>query len=260
MNLNSPPKIRLITRADDAGSNGSANRGILEALGAGFLKNISIMIPGPAIEEAATLLAGHTEVCFGLHTCLNAEWEKVRWGAVAPASQVSSLLDSSGYFFNTTRALHENQPCREEIFHELDAQLARAKALGFTLSYADTHMGWEWGAAGLQEEFAVWCERNGLLNYAPRSRSLRGFEQADDPIPPLIDCLERTEPGQYLLVGHPAYDNVEMRALGHRGYPGERVAWERERERQMFMDARLIAYCQKQNIHPIRYDEADILA
>lgn len=259
MEQNSTPRIRLITRADDAGSNSSANWGILEATDAGFLKNVSVLVPGPAIEEAALFFTDLPDLCFGLHTCLNAEWESVRWGSVAPASKVSSLLDSTGHFFNTTQALHQNQPRMEEIFLELDAQLERGKSLGFHFTYADAHMGWEWVLPGLKEQFDVWCTERGLLNYAPRSQWLQGFVLEEDPIPPLIACLERTPPGQYTLVGHPAYDNEEMRGLGHKGYPGERVAWERERERQLFMDTRLFQYCYTQGIRPIRYDEATLL-
>jgi hypothetical protein len=36
------------------------------------------MACGPAIEEAAELLAHRKDVCFGMHTTLNAEWDKVK--------------------------------------------------------------------------------------------------------------------------------------------------------------------------------------
>ena len=72
----------------------------------------------------------------------------------------------------------------------------------------------------------------------------------------LIARLDAAPPGQYLIVGHPAYDNEEMRALGHDGYPGEVIGPEREWQRRMFTDPRIVAYCRESGVAPIRYDEA----
>lgn len=71
--------IRFITRADDAGSSRSANRAIAQVVDGGFVRNVSLMACGPAIEDAAQLLAHRKDVCFGMHTTLNAEWDKVKW-------------------------------------------------------------------------------------------------------------------------------------------------------------------------------------
>ncbi len=45
--------IRFITRADDLGSSYSANQAIEQVIDAGFIKNVSIMACGPAVEDAA---------------------------------------------------------------------------------------------------------------------------------------------------------------------------------------------------------------
>ena len=252
-------RIRLITRADDAGSNSSANRGIKECIEAGFLKNVSLMAVGSAIEEAGELFASHKEICFGLHTCLNAEWDNVRWGSLLPDHEVSSLLDSTGNFFATTRALHNNQPNVGEIFRELNAQLERLWALGFSIRYADMHMGWGWVVPNMSSLFADWCAEQGILDYTPLHRDLPGFRLAEDPIPPLLQALESAEAGQYAIVAHPAYDNEEMRGLGHTGYEGKQVAWERERERMIYTDPRIREHCLKSGVVSIRYDEAERL-
>ena len=47
------PRIRLITRGDDCGSNHTANVAIRAAFEHGILKNTSIMVPCAAVEEAA---------------------------------------------------------------------------------------------------------------------------------------------------------------------------------------------------------------
>jgi hypothetical protein len=247
--------IRLVTRGDDAGSARAANQAVLEAFRHGIMKNASIMVPGPHIEHAAELLAGETGLCCGLHTTLNAEWDRVRWGPVSPRGEVPSLIRSDGSFFPTPRALHENAPLLEEIFREIQAQLDRGRALGFDFRYADMHMGWAWVAEGVQERWIRWCEREGLINNWQTPWIEPQAEAEGDPVDRLIAALEVVPPGEYVFVGHPAYDTEEMRALSHEGMPGERVARERDWDRRLFTDPRILAFCRERGIVPTRYDE-----
>ena len=90
--------IRFITRADDLGSSYSANQAIEQVVDAGFIKNVSIMACAPAIEDAAQRLAHRKDVCFGMHTTLNAEWDRVKWGPVLPSEQCKGLVDQNGCF------------------------------------------------------------------------------------------------------------------------------------------------------------------
>jgi predicted glycoside hydrolase/deacetylase ChbG (UPF0249 family) len=160
----SQPRIRLITRGDDCGSNHTANVAIREAFQGGILRNTSIMVPCPAVEEAAEMLAGERGLCCGLHCTITAEWDRVRWVPVLPADRVPSIVDAQGHFFQTTRALHENGPQLSEIMAELQAQLDRARGLGFDIRYADQHMGFHWVVDGLDEAFDDWCEQKGMGN------------------------------------------------------------------------------------------------
>lgn len=252
-------RIRLITRADDAGTNHSANAAIREAFEKGILKNVSVMANTPAVEEAAEMLASEKALCIGLHTNLNAEWDSVRWGPVLMPRQVPSLVDRGGDFFPTTQALRANRPTESEIFQELQAQLDRLRELGFDVRYADMHMGWGWIFNGLRARFDNWCEREGIFHNEVCHRNLPDVVTEGDPVERLIARLSAAEPGQYVIVGHPAYDNDEMRALGHTGYPGEQVAAEREWERRLFMDERIVTYCRENGVCPLRYDEAERL-
>ena len=70
-------ETRLILRADDIGSAYAANDAILAACDAGTIKNVSLMVCGPAFADAATRLRGRDDICLGLHVTLNAEWAEL---------------------------------------------------------------------------------------------------------------------------------------------------------------------------------------
>lgn len=250
------PEIQLITRGDDAGCNYTANVAILDAYRNGILRNTSVMVPAPAFAEAARLLKTEPGLCVGLHATLTAEWDNLRWGPVIPPQDVPSLVDRNGLFFQTTRALRDHRPSLEEIMLELDAQLAVAREAGLDIRYADTHMGFEHVLPGLADEFARWCRLEGLLDAHNFDNRLPDVNCPGDPIERFLRSLEVAPPGQYVVVGHPAYDTAEMRALGHKGYPGEEVASERNWQRLMFMDPRVLTYCQENGVELLRYDQA----
>ena len=115
---------------------------------------------------------------------------------------------------------------------------------------------WGWAVEGLDEPYARWCEREGIRRHHFYHQSLPRAAGEGDPVEQLISALSAAAPGQYAIVGHPAYDNEEMRALGHPGYPGEQVAREREWQRRIFTDPRILRYCRENGVTPIRYDEA----
>jgi len=247
----------LITRGDDCGSSLSANRGIQEAYNKGILKNTSVMAPCSALDHAAEIFAGESGLCFGLHATLNAEWDRLRWGPVLPPEKVPSLVRADGTFFQTPQELKDHKPLLEEMMAELQAQLDKVRRLGFVIHYADLHMGFDWVHDGFRSAFGEWCKREGLINDLDIHRSLPIVAAAsEDPVDDLITRLKAADSGQYVLVGHPAYDNDEMRFHGHKGYEGNKVAAERENERRMFTDPRVAECCRLHSIIPIRYDEA----
>jgi predicted glycoside hydrolase/deacetylase ChbG (UPF0249 family) len=260
--------LQLITRGDDLGCNHTANVAIRDAYQHGILRNTSLMAPAPAIGDAAALLAGERGLCCGLHCTITAEWDTLRWGPVLPPHQVPTLVDAHGHFFQTTRAVAAHDPQLEEVMAELQAQLERARQLGFDVRYADTHMGFAWVVDGLREAIDAWCEREGILNAQRYGRRLPAAEATADDVDPVEQFIARLEPlvrraapsGQYLIVGHPAYDTPEMHQLEHEGWPGERVAVERDWQRRLFMDPRVVRYCAEAGVLPLRYDEAEPVA
>jgi len=253
--------IRLVTRADDAGLNKAMNRAIRSAVKDGIVRNISLMAPSPAIEDAAdTLLEFAHTVDFGLHLTLTSEWDSVRWGPIRESATVPGLVRRDGTFHLRVDELDAASPSTDELMGEVDAQYNRLKSLGFSLSYLDEHMlvGSVGALADGLRSFAV--DHNLACDRALRAdgtlSSLTDWAgPGEHPGTELADHLSGTDAGTYLLVGHPGTKDDEMQLIRvPGGRPGE-VAVRRNRERRMFMDIEIIDYCANAGISLLRYSE-----
>lgn len=258
-----PVRIRLITRGDDLGCARSLNRAVKECYQDGILKNCSVLAAAPYVEEAAKSLAKTKGLCFGLHCDLTSEWDNVKWGPVAPREKVPSLLDGKGYLHQTNDAVRANAKADEALL-ELQAQLDKVRALGFDIRYADLHMGTVQIVPGLADKFGPWCQQNRLIDTRriggrltlPRSSPI-DRRHPGDYVLDVINALKTAPDGEYLIVGHLAYDDDEIRTLGHPGYPGIAVAHNLNWERLAYVDERIVKFVKENGVQPIRYDETE---
>lgn len=250
--------IGLITRADDAGSNATANRAILEACNHGIIRNVSLMATCGAIEEAAEIFRGRDDICFGVHLTLNAEWDQVRWGPLSPVDKVPTLIDAEGYLHRTPEAMSLAGAALDEVFLEMQAQLNRLRKLGFPIRYADEHMFFGRVFAGYEERFNQWCKEAGLVNFRRGLRRLPFRAEGNSQVTALLNALDRAETGIYTLITHPAFDTPEMRELGHVGKSGEDIAREREGDTRLMTNTKVMEFCKERRIQLLRYDEADL--
>ncbi|MCM3041570.1 ChbG/HpnK family deacetylase [Paenibacillus motobuensis] len=249
-------EICIITRADDCGSNHSANLGIERALEGGVLRNVSIMATCPAVREAAEMFAGRDDICFGLHFVLNAEWNDIKWGPVADPASVPSLIEANGWFSPHPDYFKEHPPLMAEIMLELEAQFAKLIELGFHITYVDTHMVPESVIPGLEDELRVWCAARGLIYWWDYLFHNISISADDDAVIEHFGQIEALGSERYLLVTHPAVDSEEMRALGNAYESGQQIARTRQYDSLFWSNPRLSSEYEHRGIRPIRYDEA----
>lgn len=130
----------LIVNADDTGMCHSANTAVIEALGRGLLRSATIMVPCPWFPEIAAYAKSNPDKDFGVHLCHTSEWERYRWGPVAPREQVPSLIDPEGYLWRGVPEVYANATPAEALI-EGRAQIRRALAAGIDVTHLDSHMG-----------------------------------------------------------------------------------------------------------------------
>lgn len=238
--------VQIVTRGDDAGSCASANTAMLEAVTQGVLRNISVMAPGTHVEQAADLLRNLPGVDFGLHVCLNAEWSQTKWGPVAGAGRVPSLVEPDGNFTQQPLVLHERGYSVDEAMIEIEAQYDRLVDLGFPIAYVDEHMGVGW-ISGLRVRINEFARAKGLII----AGELPYFPVEAVGVEAFLAALGSLDGGPYVWVNHPGADAADMQAFHHPGLESGQVARERDADRRFWTDSRLRGAFQ-----PLRYSEA----
>jgi hypothetical protein len=261
----SPPRegeIRLLVRADDMGVAESVNEACIKTYRQGIVKSVEMIVPGPWFLDAVKRLKENPDLDVGVHLALTSEWERVKWG---PLTSAPSLVDADGYFRPMTKqrpdfppdtGFVDANPNLAEVERELRAQIETARRhLGKQVSHVSSHM----GAARATPELAALTTRlaaeYGLGIDDAELKSAGSFgtnnssgEQREQA---LVDLIEKLEPGNWLLVEHPALDTPEMHSIGHKGY--ENVAAHRAAVTSAFTSVRVKEAIARRNVALISY-------
>jgi chitin disaccharide deacetylase len=271
--LGYPPNARLlIVHADDLGVTHSVNAASIKALESGAINSASIMVPCPWFPEIAGYAKSHPEIDFGLHLTLTSERIYYRWGPVASADKVRSLLDENGYFRHDWTPTTKIDPREAEI--ELRAQIDRAYAMGLRPTHLDSHQyrldstGKELFEVALhlahQYQLPFFVTRDWFADYPYLEKSLGPNDVVidhtitiDPSVPPekwadfYKNAIRTMQAGVTELVIHLAYDDAEMRAATR-----ERATWGatwRQRDFDFFTGPDFPQLLQDQNIKLITW-------
>jgi predicted glycoside hydrolase/deacetylase ChbG (UPF0249 family) len=129
---------RLIVNADDLGLTGGVNRAIRECHLRGIVSTATLMATGARFDEAAAMAHELPGLNVGCHVVL------VDGSPVLPPSEVRSLLAKGTNRFHYTiseilRAMATGGFRAEEVEAEAQAQFARLRAAGVSISHFDSH-------------------------------------------------------------------------------------------------------------------------
>jgi len=226
----------LIVHADDAGLSHSENRATMHALQNGFVNSYSIMVACPWFYEMALFAKENPQYDNGVHLTLTCEWENYKFGPVLPSLEVSSLVDSNGYFFKKRDRLLKYASL-QDVEKELRAQVDKALKFGLKPTHIDSHM----YSVGIDLKFFEIYKKLGeeyrlpvlinksLLNMVSLNSDFfiaeddfvidatyfgvfNNFEQGK-----LADyyseALKNMKEGLNLVLIHPAYDDEEMKGI-----------------------------------------------
>ena len=215
--------------------------GIMEAVRAGLVRNVSVMVPPKHFAVTAIELATlPDDVEIGLHVTLNCEWLGLRWRPLAPATDIPNLVDADGFFrFRTPNEIHEAAVPVEQLMAEVRAQLDALRSSGLHPTYLDEHMGVGWVRDGtLRRELLTLCAEEGLIpaDELPRAR---------------LDALVAAAPGSVAIL-HLAKPTPDLQRL--RLAPGDSpdaVSMERSAELRFLFKSNLLA-----EVRPIGLREA----
>jgi predicted glycoside hydrolase/deacetylase ChbG (UPF0249 family) len=273
--LGYPPGTKLIiVHADDLGETHAVNAAAMKALQGGTINSASLMVPCPWFPEMADYAKSHPDADLGLHLTLTSERIYYRWGPVAPADKVPSLVDENGYFHHDWE--HGERVNPKEVELELRAQIDRALAMGVRPTHLDSHQyrlimnGRELFDVMLrvahEYKLPVFVNRDWFAAHPYLETSLGPGDIVLDhtvtiepEVPPekwaefYLTALKNLKPGVTEFVIHPGYDDEELRAAT-RERPSWGAAW-RQRDFDFFTSEQFREILAQQKIQLVTWRE-----
>lgn len=238
---------KLILRADDLGFSRAINYGIYDAVQAGLIQSVGVMVNMDATGHGVKLLKDCKNCCFGLHTNFCAG------KPVSAPESVPSLVDENGLFYSSSkyRNAGEDFITYEDAKTEIHAQYSRFTELfGGKPAYFEAHAV---KSRVMMEALEDYAEEHHLLYHAPFAALvvkehkvpmyLGDIANPDyDPWQELRNCalsLEEDVPQMYVF--HPGYLDQTILNMSS-------LTINRTKEAAMLTDPKTKAYLEEQGV------------
>ncbi len=227
----------LIINADDFGMCHAENVATMTGLEQGAFCCSTIMVPCAWFEEAAAFARRMPAADIGVHITHTSEWATYKWGPVAGAGTVPTLVDARANFYPDVQSLYAHARL-DEVAIETRAQIDKALGAAIDVTHLDSHMGTvqldvnyhdlyirlaahyrlpirmagrnfmrDMGMGQIVEQ----AERLGVL--APDHFWYGGPEHPEDTPAYWTNVFRHLQPGVSELYVHAAVDEPEMRAI-----------------------------------------------
>ena len=130
---------RLVVNADDFGRSHSINAAVVRAYREGILTTASLMVNGPACDEAVALARENPRLGVGLHLTL-----VMGRASLSPAA-IPGLVDARGEFGDNAvasgfRYFFAGPGLRDQLRREIAAQFDKFRATGLPLDHVNGHL------------------------------------------------------------------------------------------------------------------------
>ena len=136
-NLQLDGTMKIIINCDDLGASVRVNNCIFELMEDRRVTSATMMMNGPAVEDAARQIGKYPGCSFGVHLNLT------EFAPLTSHPGLRPLLNAKGEFAGVGRRSPRNIPLnaaiREGVYAEWCAQMERARALGVPVSHLDSH-------------------------------------------------------------------------------------------------------------------------
>jgi len=254
----------VMINSDDFGMCHSANVGTIRILTEGIGTSATLIVPCPWACEAIRFWQDNPEMSIGLELALTSEWEKYRWGPLAPKDKVPSLIDEEGYFWGNVDLVRQHVKV-EEAEIEVRTQIERVLSLNLEPSHLDNHMGSLNVRPDLRElylslnkEYKLPGRNPGIQDDPgwPCIDSMIGYDlyfmsMADGKEEKLYEILRGLKPGLYELYPHCAVESEEIRVItsDSRFIPQDPDSWRgRISDTELYTSSRVRDFFEKEGI------------
>jgi predicted glycoside hydrolase/deacetylase ChbG (UPF0249 family) len=223
--------IRLLVRADDAGSSWSSNMGCNYACIEGIAKSVEVMMPCAWVSHAASLFNDRSDIDVGIHLTLTSEWDAIKW---RPLTKATSLIDQNGNFFplvtprdgDKRQSLAEVDWSIDEIAAELRAQITLGVKMFKGASHISSHMMKHFKEFDpkIGEVISDLCLEFELADdaFGHGLKRIEGYpkfpRETNSRTAAFIQQITQLSSGTYIFIDHPATFSEELMAMGHTGY------------------------------------------